>query len=300
MITINTMKKRLYTTAFGALSISALCFILISADLKTGISKYHEQAVLNSGGSPSGRTGAPGETNCTACHSGTTQDGNPVNELVLDGGGTDYSAGNTESMSLTLTDDAAKNGFQLVALNTNDEMAGTFTITDNTNTKFVSSGLLSRDYVTHTSNGTTLNSWTFDWETPVEGGDVTFYVATNKTNSSATNQGDVIYLSQHTFTAPDVSNIEEEAAITETFDALYAAQKNAIIANFEISNASNISFNVVGLDGKSVYSKNANQFVPGEYSEMLRLPNDIKDGIYIATVFVDNKPLSKKIFVSRN
>ena len=293
------MKKRIYTTTFGIVSISALCFILMSADIKTNVKKYHTQSVLNSGGAPSGRTGAPGETNCTACHSGSTQDGNPVNDLVLNGGGTDYTAGETTPMTLTLTDDAAKNGFQLVALNSDNEMAGTFTITDNTNTKFVASGLLNRDYVTHTSNGTSLNTWTFDWESPIEGGDVTFYVATNKTNSSATNQGDVIYLSQHTFSAPDVSSIEEEK-ISESLEVLYSAHKNAVLADFEISNPSNISFNIVGLDGKSVYFKNVNHFVLGVYSEMLRLPNDIRDGVYITTIFIDNKPLSKKLFISRN
>jgi hypothetical protein len=295
------MKKTLFKTSFGLLSISALTIILLSVDFKNNISKYHEQSTtISTGGAPEGRTGAPGETNCTACHStGTTQDGNPVNELVLNSGGTDYAIGETTPMTLTLTDDAAKNGFQLVALNDNDEMAGTFTITDNTNTKFVTSGLLNRDYVTHTSNGTGLNSWTFDWETPIEGGNITFYVATNKTNSSATNAGDLIYLSQHTFTAPDVSSINEEV-ISERLDVLYSSQKNAIIADFEIINPSNISFNVVGLDGKSVYFKNANHFVPGEYSEMLRLPDNINNGIYVTTLFVDNKPLSKKIYISRN
>lgn len=294
------MNKTLYTTVFGILSISALCFILMSADLKTSIRKYHSQNALNSGGAPSGRTGAPGESNCTACHNtGVAQDGNTVNELVLNGGGTDYTAGATESMTITLTDDAAINGFQLVALHSNDEMAGTFTITDNTNTKFVASGLLNRDYVTHTSNGNGLNSWTFDWEAPIEGGDVTFYVATNKTNASGTDAGDIIYLSQHTFTAPDVAGINKEI-IKERLDVLYSSQKNAIIAEFEINHAANISFNVVGLDGKSIYFENVDHFVPGEYSEMLRLPNNVKDGIYITTLFVDNKPLSKKIYVSRD
>lgn len=294
------MKRKLYTTTTGVLSISALCFILMSADVKTTITKFHEQAKLNSGGAPAGRTGAPGESNCTVnCHSGDVQDGNPVNELVLNGGGTDYTAGETESMTLTLTEDAAKNGFQVVALHSDDEMAGTFTITDGTNTKLVASGALSRDYVTHTSNGTALNSWTFDWETPVEGGDITFFVATNKTNSSATNAGDLIYLSQHTFSAPDVASVKEKE-ISERLDVLYSAKKNALIANFEINSPSNISFNVVGLDGKSVYYKNANHFVPGEYSEMLRLPENIRKGIYVTTIFVDNKPLSKKIYISRD
>jgi hypothetical protein len=293
------MNKRLYTTIFGILSISALCFILMSADLKTGISKYHNQTALNSGGAPAGRTGAPGESNCTSCHAGNTQDGNAINELILNNGGTEYIAGNTESMTLMLTDEAAKNGFQLVALHADNDMAGTFSLTDNTNTKFVASSFLNRDYVTHTSNGTTLSSWTFDWETPIEGGDITFYVATNKTNSSATNDGDVIYLSQHTFTAPDVAGIDKEV-IKERLDVLYASQKNAIIAEFEINNPATISFNVVGLDGKSIYSKKVDHFVPGEYSEIIRLPNNVKDGIYVTTLFVDNKPLSKKIYIHRD
>ena len=293
------MKTGIYTSIIGIISLSAIYFTLSSADLKTSISKYHKETALNSGGAPSGKTGAPGESNCTDCHSGNTQDGSSVNELVLNAGAGDYSAGVANPMTLTLTDDAAKNGFQLVALNSNNEMAGTFTITDNTNTKFVSSGLLSRDYVTHTSNGTSLNTWTFDWEAPAEGGDVTFYVATNKTNSSATNQGDVIYLSQHTFTAPDVSGLEEEVFADE-LDVLYSPNKNAIIADFKISNGSDISFNVVGLDGKSIYFKDINQFAPGEYSEMLVLPSDIREGIYITTLFIDNKPISKKIFISRN
>jgi len=294
------MNKRLYTTIFGILSISALCFVLMSADLKTSITKFHKEKALNSGGAPSGRTGAPGETNCTACHNtGSTQDGNSVNELTLNGGGTDYTAGAIESMTLTLTDNAAKNGFQLVALHSNDEMAGTFTITDNTNTKFVASSFLNRDYVTHTSNGTSLNTWTFDWETPIEGGDVTFYVATNKTNASGTDAGDIIYLSQHTFTAPDVAGLNKEV-IKERFDVLYSSQKNAIIADFEINEPSNISFNVVGMDGKSIYFENVDHFVPGAYSETLKLPNEIRSGIYITTIFVDNKPLSKKVYVSRD
>lgn len=294
------MKKKLFTTTIGVLSISALCFILMSADVKKSIFKYHnDSSLLYSGGPTSGKTGAPNESNCTSCHSGTAQDGTTVNELVLNSGGTEYTAGETQSMTLTLTDNSVKNGFQLVALHDNNEMAGTFTITDNTNTQILTDNGINREYVMHNSNGTALNSWTFDWEPPIEGGNITFYVATNKTDSSNTNAGDLIYLSQHTFSAPDVTSVKEEE-ISERLDVLYSAKKNAVIADFEINSPSNISFNVVGLDGKSVYYKNANHFVPGEYSEMLRLPDNIKKGIYVTTIFVDNKPLSKKIYISRD
>lgn len=291
--------KNLFTkSVFIGMPMFLLGMLLIGAETKSSITKYHANSMLYSGGAPSGRTGAPGEANCTACHNGSAQDGSGVNELILNDGGTEYTAGETVPMTLTLTDDAIKNGFQLVALKTNDEMAGSFTITDNTNTKFVTSSLLNRDYVTHTSNGTASNSWTFDWDAPIEGGDVTFYVASNKTNNNgASDSGDIIYLSQHTFNAPDVSSVSKEV-LDERLDILYSSQKNAIVADFEINKSANISFNVVGLDGKSVYFKNAQNYVPGAYSEMLKLPDNINNGIYITTLFIGNKPLSKKVFIS--
>lgn len=293
------MKKQILTTIFGIIPFLALYFIFMSTNLKTGTSKFHKQSALNSGGSPSAKTGAPGETNCTSCHGGSALDGNSINELVINSGGTDYPAGETVSMTLNLTDNAAKNGFQIVALNSDDEMAGAFTITDNTNTKLVGSGALNRNYVTHTFDGNSLSSWSFDWDTPVEGGDVTFYVATNKTNSSATNAGDLIYLSQHSFTAPDVSSVEEEEITKEKFNISFNSEKNTIVTDFEINNTANISINVVGLDGKSVYFKNANQFAPGQYSEIIILPDFIKTGIYVIILFIDNKPLSKKIYIPK-
>ena len=38
---------------------------------------------MNSGGAGPGKTGAPGESNCTACHAGSVMDGANVNVLTL-------------------------------------------------------------------------------------------------------------------------------------------------------------------------------------------------------------------------
>ena len=43
-------------------------------------------APSNSGGAGAGKTGAPGESNCTQCHAGSAQDGSNENTLtVMDG-----------------------------------------------------------------------------------------------------------------------------------------------------------------------------------------------------------------------
>jgi hypothetical protein len=47
------------------------------------IEKYKAGMHKNSAGSPTGQTGAPGESNCTSCHSGTVQSGATENALTV-------------------------------------------------------------------------------------------------------------------------------------------------------------------------------------------------------------------------
>jgi len=49
------------------------------------IQRHNFAAILNSGGSPSAKTGAPGEGNCTMCHSGSVNDGNGISSTDSDG-----------------------------------------------------------------------------------------------------------------------------------------------------------------------------------------------------------------------
>ena len=69
------------------LPISAFIFAGFLSFQKSGnfkIEKYlSKNGHLNASGSPIGRTGAPGEQNCTGCHSGSTQSGATENTLVL-------------------------------------------------------------------------------------------------------------------------------------------------------------------------------------------------------------------------
>ncbi|MFM7667690.1 MAG: choice-of-anchor V domain-containing protein, partial [Bacteroidota bacterium] len=93
----------------------------------------NDQFVLaphNSGGAAAGRTGAPGEQNCTACHAGTAQDGANENVLTLLDGSTPvttYSPGQQYTVALQMTSDPVKKGFQATALTSTTAMAGTFT-----------------------------------------------------------------------------------------------------------------------------------------------------------------------------
>lgn len=289
------MKK--YTlTLIGGIGLIAIG--LVSFNSKGIITKYHSEIVLNSGGAPSGRTGAPGEVTCFSCHSdGTVQDGNQgVNVLELTAGGVDYTPGEINSMLLTFNDEANKNGFQLVVLNAADEMAGSLSVTDATNTRFITSAFLNREYITHTSTGTALNTWSFDWLAPESGGDVTFYVATNKTNSNSQSSGDVIYVSQHSFTSPDLVGLNEENEMSQKLNVGFEPSSKQLVLDFEVIASNELSLNVTDLSGKSVFFKNMGTYTNGSYSDKIFL-NTLENGIYNVTLFIGNKPFTGKVFV---
>lgn len=289
--------KKVY---FNLTGLTLLLFgtgLIMSHQAETNIKKFHS-TYLNSGGAPAARTGAPGESSCVSCHSGTAQDGNNgINQLVLDGGGTTYTPGTTYSMTLTLTDNANKNGFELVALDDTDEMAGSFTITDPTNTGLTTNSLLGREYVTHTAQGNSESTWSFDWEAPSGQGDVTFYVATNKTNFSGTNAGDVIYLSSHTFSNPQLSVEENEE--NKDIQVGYSPDQHALHVDFTVEGDKEVAVNVIDLSGRSVYYNNEGEYFSGTFSEKIHLPDGMKNGIYNVTLFIGNQPITKKIMISK-
>jgi hypothetical protein len=292
-----------YITLIGVTAIASSALFLMSNGPVIAVNAYHNNtnsALLNSSGATSARTGAPGESTCTQCHSGAAQDGNNVTDLILAGGGTDFTPGDVYSMTLTMTNGANKNGFQLVALDENDDMAGSFTITDVTNTKLISNTGLGRDYITHTSSGTSLSSWSFDWGAPAQAENVTFYVATNRTNSNNGSTGDEIYLSSHSFANGSLSIDGESLNTEQHFSAGYSPSSHSIIVDFGVNILNQkVSINLLDLSGKSIFFNNEGAFNMGNHTQKVRLPESINNGIYVVTLFVGNQPYSAKIMVNR-
>ena len=152
-------------------------------------------AVALSGGPPDGRTNAPGEGNCTACHTGTLNSGSGM--LELSGLPDPYMPGETYDLTLTLSDpDAMRWGFELTILEDGGTSTGTIIATD-AGTQTSTSG--DRTYLKHRSSGTypgtpDSGSWVLQWTAPDAGaGDITLYVAGNAANNDGENTGDRIY-----------------------------------------------------------------------------------------------------------
>ncbi len=154
----------------------------------------------NSGGPPTGNTGAPSETACGGCHGAATTSGTNWNAITLTGiAGNNYTAGQT--YTITISGNAAgtsRNGFQVTALNSSNAAAGTFTA--GTGNSASSAG--GRNYVTQNSSGNTQSSWSFQWTAPTPAvGTVTFYLAYNATNSNSATSGDIVYAKSFAITS---------------------------------------------------------------------------------------------------
>ncbi|MFN9582051.1 MAG: T9SS type A sorting domain-containing protein [Bacteroidota bacterium] len=153
---------------------------------------------------PASRTNAPGESNCTGCHGGTSlqTSGSIWNSMTLTSSVPlgSFLPNTTYTMNLTFADpNSDKYGFQVLALpggaTSSSASVGSFSA-PNTSVQTQTAG--SRNYVNTTASGTTATgntkTWTFSWTTPTAfSGSVTFYAVVNSTDNNSSSSGDVVY-----------------------------------------------------------------------------------------------------------
>lgn len=180
---LNTMKKIL-----TLLLIPVAC-IVVFAD------------ILNEDGK-AGRTGSPGEFDCTGCHTSF-----PVNT----GGGSitisspnltnwQYIPGQVYQIDVTVAKTGVPLfGFGFESLRSTGANAGTFTITNTAETQLKNANINgnNRSNVVHKENGgLTMDSHTFsfNWTAPATNiGNITFYTAGNAGDNQGDSLGDYIY-----------------------------------------------------------------------------------------------------------
>ncbi|MBM2834368.1 MAG: Branched-chain amino acid transporter, amino acid-binding protein [Candidatus Brocadiaceae bacterium] len=150
-----------------------------------------------SSGPPDGRTGSPADgfqtCNDIGCHNSyPLNSGSAIFSLSAP---TSYTLGETLSISISFGNSSTlKHGFELSALDANNNHVGTFSSVDGDGNTQTSNG----DYIKHTSAGSSQSgnaSWNVQWTSPTSEvqNPVTFYAAGNEANGDSTNQGDYIY-----------------------------------------------------------------------------------------------------------
>ena len=188
-------------------------------------SANYEKVSASAYGPTAAHTNAPGETNCTACHSQY-----PVNSgsgtVSISGVPANYLPNQQIPITVTTTqDDAVNYGFQMTAIDATGKRVGTYTL-PNTPLQQMQTvngnvGGNLRTYIEHTSDGISPSpgtfgskSWTFTWTAPAQRvGKVSFYMAGNAANSDGGPNGDYIYTtSKSTLSGTAISNFDADGA----------------------------------------------------------------------------------------
>ena len=181
-----------------------------------------------SAGPPPNRSGVTG-TVCTACHVG-----NPLNSpggtVRIIGLPPQWIPGQTYFLQVVVTRAGARrHGFQLTAVDSNVQQAGTFTAGSDGRTRVVTAVVngASLEHIQHTSAGSTIdssNTFGFSWRAPASSsvGNVRFNVAANAASGDGSNRGDFVYASEVAISpqpntislAPSLSPAEQVPPIT--------------------------------------------------------------------------------------
>jgi uncharacterized protein (TIGR03437 family) len=152
---------------------------------------------------------APGgaEPTCVACHLGTALNGGGGNVTLTAAGGTSYTPGQKQTLTIAVTDSAAKvYGFEMTARLASDlnQQAGSFTAGASQQIKCASpsvtdagsatcGGTRTLEFIEHTQplQSSTI---TVDWTPPsTASGAIAIYVSANAANGNGSNSGDHIY-----------------------------------------------------------------------------------------------------------
>jgi hypothetical protein len=173
----------------------------------TGLLPSANRVEASASGPTPAHTGAPGENNCTECHTSF-----PVNSgtgsIAITGLPARYAPGQQIPVTVTVSQtDQVIYGFQLTAIDLFGHEVGTYTLPTQvpmrlqTMTGIVNSS--ERIYVEHTNDGIVgtfgSNTWTFTWNAPNhDAGPVRFYAAGNAANSDGSPGGDYIYTTSKT------------------------------------------------------------------------------------------------------
>lgn len=252
-------------------------------------------APKNAGGAAPGKTGAPGEGNCTQCHAGSVLDGTSENVLTILNGVTpvsSYVPGQQYNVNLLMSSNPVKRGFQATALTSANAMAGAFT--GQAGNTSINGG--AKKYANHTSTSNTsaaAPSWTWTWTAPSAGtGDVTFYVASNKTNNNGNDNGDMIYLSQVIVQEESGSGIQEESQLP--FKIIGIGQES-----IQISAVNDVNMiygvSIHNAEGKILQVQPLVKMEQGAFS--VSRPTTMRNGLFFITFQTEKKLVSLKISI---
>lgn len=262
---------------------------------------FSTQLISFSGGPPGGRTGSPGDNgltcNSSGCHNSfDLNSGSGLRSITSDIPAEGYTPGQTYTLNFIIKQTGINRfGFEGTVYSPSSMgFVGDLLVTDATRTRnFTDFG---KQYVSHTVQGidgnTDSTSWSVDWEAPAAGtGDVEVYAAFNATNNNSSPSGDNIYTSMLSVSEASATNIEDEVSQR----LKWFQQDQTLHFSLEMNNMGDLQWQILGLDGKQVYSQHAYS-QSRKYTSSLDV-SKLSEGVYILSIKTSDRLLNQKIVV---
>ncbi len=279
------MKKKLLIL----IPIAGVIGLVLMSNTNENFEKYHVDGldtVTHNATVLPGKTGAPGENNCTQCHSGTVLAANATNGLTTLANS--YQVGQTYSFAIASTN--ANNGFQMTILDNVGNKAGSF-VAGAANTAIQSNG--GKEYINHS---TKTQAWAIQWTAPASDmGPLTVYYSLNTTNNDGGTSGDEVFIGTHSIASDVTNGLTNHQIQDEKVNMFFNANTTELNVKYSLKEKSNIMVQIVDLSGKIIEEVELGQKSFGPHTSKIELENIQNEGIYIVSLFINNGIYSRKI-----
>lgn len=260
-------------------TIYSITLIALATTILSTFSSFTNGPNEDRSGSPVGVGGADG---CGfGCHTGNV---NIESGFTITGLPTAYKPDSVYSVTVSIDNATAKNGFQLSSLKGDNTQAGDFTMVSGT--KLIPSS--GRNIIGHDSPSSS-GSWTFEWQAPAtDVGEVSFYGCSVASNSNNGNNGDAVYTLKESIMA-ETANSVEEGGTNNAFHVYPNPSQGIVFLEFE--NAGEVKeLQVISLDGTVV----SNEVLSNTTKHQLIID---APGIYIVQIASSQGTSIKRIIV---
>lgn len=279
---------------------------LFSALLLSAVSTMSFDIVEDSG--KAGRTGSPGETTCTGCHTGFA---------INDGGGSvvisspdltnwEYMPGDTYTINVTVSRTGCPLfgfGFECLTGSTPAQNAGTLIVTNPSETHILNATVSTvvRKNMVHSLNGglgTDSKTFSFKWAAPTTNvGNVTFYCCGNATNMNGAKTGDHIYSTTQVVTPAFGATTNDIPDNSSTFNVYPNPANENLFVMYSAAIGKKVDFTLMTLDGKIAGPVYTFIGTGSETTSVIVLPADFAAGIYLLRMQRGDTSTVKKIVI---
>ncbi|MBI3518978.1 MAG: T9SS type A sorting domain-containing protein [Bacteroidetes bacterium] len=240
-------------------------------------------------------SGAPGETNCSGCHSSPVNPDMPDLHFEVEGNINQYEVDSTYLIHIRIKRAGhSKFGFVCSSLDTTNTSVGTFSLINTTTTRTYTLG--GRGYVSHTPCGADSQdsaTWTYKWKAPsVNKGKVKIYMSMLVANHDEALTGDTTYtriLQLNPLAFAGIKDQNKDLYKTKVFPTVFTNSYT-----IEFNPTANNEFKTISLF--DVHGKLIQKDITKESNYKQEIERILESGIYLLKVNYSNKTENFKLF----